>query len=101
MPEKKRKAKPESTGLNMLAHMTEYEASGINGIVSFFEKVTQEDLQRKHSKTSFNMVLPEPSYLENIGKTLTVTTTLKKESIISRCRDTSQCHPGQRRHYHP
>jgi hypothetical protein len=71
-PEKKRKAKPKSIGLNMLANITAYEASGISGIAAIFEKPTQEDLQRKHTETSFDMVLPEPSYLKNIGKSARV-----------------------------
>jgi hypothetical protein len=104
-PEKKRKAKPKSIGLNMLADIIECEASGISGIVAFFEKPAQEDLPKNHITTSFYMVLPEPSpwkILESQPEsTLTMTTTLKKESTISRCRNISQSHLGQRRHCHP
>jgi hypothetical protein len=85
-PEKKRKAKPKSTGLNMLANITAYEASGQSGIAAFFEKPTQEDLHRKHTKTSFDMVLPEPSYLENNGKSARVNLLLNWSNPASQVR---------------
>jgi hypothetical protein len=57
----------------MLSDITEYDASGtVSSIPAFFEKPTPEDLIKQHKETSHDMVIPEPSYLKNIGKSARV-----------------------------